>query len=91
MKKLILLVCASLMFSACGAVSEKISGESKSGAGDKPQVGETVLFKGRRLLITKAKSRKSKAANMRFVRAAISPKLTQRTFMPCRKPVRKRI
>jgi hypothetical protein len=45
MKKLLLLVCASLMFSACGAVTEKISGESKSGDSAKPQVGETVVFK----------------------------------------------
>ena len=54
MKKLLLLVCASVLFTACGAVSEKISGESKSNtetkpaAGNnsgKPQAGETVLFK----------------------------------------------
>ena len=45
MKKLLLLVGASLIFSACGAVAEKNSGESKSGGAGKAQVGDTVLFK----------------------------------------------
>jgi hypothetical protein len=45
MKKLLLLICLSLFFTACGAVTEKISGESKPAAGSKPQAGETVLFK----------------------------------------------
>jgi hypothetical protein len=46
------------MFSACGAVSEKISGESKSGAGDKPQVGETVLFKASAIAYNEGKVEK---------------------------------
>lgn len=50
MKKLLLLVCISFFLSACGAVTEKISGESKSNSESKSgsakaQVGDTVLFK----------------------------------------------
>lgn len=51
MKKLLLLICVSFFLSACGAVTEKISGESKSGGetktstGGKPVAGDTVLFK----------------------------------------------
>jgi hypothetical protein len=52
MKKLLLLICVSLFLSACGAMTEKITGESRpdsepkpgSNSG-KPQAGETVLFK----------------------------------------------
>lgn len=40
MKKLLLLLCAGLILSACGAVSDKIAG-----GGAKSQVGDTVLFK----------------------------------------------
>ena len=50
MKKLLTLVFASVLFTACGAVSEKISGESKSNSesksgSTKAQAGDTVLFK----------------------------------------------
>lgn len=53
MKKLLLLVCASLILSACGAITEKITGESNSGGSNstvaagnaKAQPGDTVLFK----------------------------------------------
>jgi len=48
MKKLLTLVFASVLFTACGAVSEKISGETKSGgssSSSKPQLGDSVLFK----------------------------------------------
>ena len=50
MKKLLLLVCVSFFLSACGAVTEKISGEAKPGADSKtasgkPQAGDTVVFK----------------------------------------------
>ncbi len=40
MKKLLLLIGASLFLSACGAIGDKISG-----GGSKPQIGDTVLFK----------------------------------------------
>ena len=51
MKKLLLLVCVGFFLSACGAVTEKISGEAKTGgetksaSSGKPQAGDTVLFK----------------------------------------------
>lgn len=45
MKNLLLLICASLILSACGAVAEKITGGSNSGGNGKSQVGDTVLFK----------------------------------------------
>jgi len=58
MKKLLLLVFASLLFTACGAITEKTSGESKSGAGDKPQVGDTVLFKSSAIAYNEGKIEK---------------------------------
>jgi len=50
MKKLLLLVCVSFFLTACGAIMEKTSGESKSNSesksgNGKAQVGDTVLFK----------------------------------------------
>ena len=45
MKKLLLLICASLILSACGAITDKITGGSNSGGDAKPQTGDTVLFK----------------------------------------------
>ncbi len=53
MKKLLTLVCASLILSACGAITGKLTGESNSGGSNaavvagnaKAQPGETVLFK----------------------------------------------
>ena len=48
MKNLLLIICACLLLSACGATatSEKNTGETdKSGSGAKPQTGEMVLFK----------------------------------------------
>ena len=49
MKNLVLVVLAAALFSACGAISEKVSGGSNSGgtssSSGKPQAGDTVLFK----------------------------------------------
>lgn len=48
MKKLLLLVCASLLFTACGSITGKISGNEANGGGGetaKMQVGDTILFK----------------------------------------------
>lgn len=45
MKKLLLIMCAAIIFSACGAVAEKVGGETETGSGAKPQVGDTVVFK----------------------------------------------
>ncbi len=47
MKKFLLILCASLIFTACGAISEKVKGDDKGGetGNGKPQVGDTVLFK----------------------------------------------
>jgi starvation-inducible outer membrane lipoprotein len=58
MKKLLLLVCISVFLSACGAVTEKISGETKSGEGTKPQAGETVLFKASAIAYNEGKVEK---------------------------------
>lgn len=45
MKKLLLILCASVFFSGCGAIAEKVGGENGTGSGAKPQIGETVVFK----------------------------------------------
>lgn len=58
MKKLLLLACASLIFTACGAVTEKVGGETKSGAGGKPQVGDAVLFKASAIAYNEGKIEK---------------------------------
>ena len=44
MKKILTVVCASLVLSACGAVTGKLTDLPNAG-GAKPQVGETVVFK----------------------------------------------
>lgn len=52
-------MCASLLLSACGAVTGKIAGgESGSGAGAKPQVGETVVFKASAIAYNEGKVEK---------------------------------
>lgn len=46
MKKLLLLACAGIFLSACGAAAEKAGGESKSGgSAAKMQTGDTVVYK----------------------------------------------
>lgn len=46
MKKLLLTLCAAVLFSACGAVAEKVGGENETkNGGEKPKVGDTVVFK----------------------------------------------
>lgn len=48
MKKLLLILCAGLIFTACGAITGKNGGDEKNGGGTetaKMQVGDTVLFK----------------------------------------------
>ena len=43
--KLLLILCASFIFTACGAVAEKVTGENETATGAKPQIGDTVIFK----------------------------------------------
>ncbi len=45
MKKILLILCAAVVFSACGVIAEKVGNENESGSVVKSQIGDTVVFK----------------------------------------------